>query len=44
MGSFDAEVEKLLKIYKDATEERTRAYVEMMLTNEKVFEWLENQK
>ena len=40
----DAEVEKLLKVYKDATEDRTRAYVEMMLTNEKVFEWLENQK
>jgi trigger factor len=38
------EVENLLKTYKDATEERTRAYVEMMLTNEKVFEWLENQK
>lgn len=39
-----AEVEKLLSIYKDATEERTKAYVEMMLTNEKVFEWLETQK
>jgi FKBP-type peptidyl-prolyl cis-trans isomerase (trigger factor) len=38
------EVENLLKIYKDATEDRTRAYVEMMLTNEKVFEWLENVK
>jgi FKBP-type peptidyl-prolyl cis-trans isomerase (trigger factor) len=38
------EVENLLKTYKDATEERTKAYVEMMLTNEKVFEWLENQK
>ena len=38
------EVENLMKTYKDATEERTRAYVEMMLTNEKVFEWLENQK
>ena len=38
------EVENLLKTYKDATEERTRAYVEMMLINEKVFEWLENQK
>jgi FKBP-type peptidyl-prolyl cis-trans isomerase (trigger factor) len=43
-STVDAEVEKLLKIYKDATEDRTRAYVEMMLTNEKVFEWLENQK
>jgi trigger factor len=38
------EVENLLKTYKDATEDRTRAYVEMMLTNEKVFEWLENIK
>lgn len=38
------EVDNLLKIYKDATEDRTKAYVEMMLTNEKVFEWLENQK
>ena len=38
------EVDNLLKTYKDATEERTKAYVEMMLTNEKVLEWLENQK
>ena len=38
------EVVNLLKTYKDATEDRTKAYVEMMLTNEKVFEWLENQK
>ena len=38
------EVKNLLKTYKDATEDRTKAYVEMMLTNEKVFEWLENQK
>jgi FKBP-type peptidyl-prolyl cis-trans isomerase (trigger factor) len=38
------EVENLLKTYKDATEDRTKAYVEMMLTNEKVLEWLENQK
>ena len=38
------EVENLLKTYKDATEDRTKAYVEMMLTNEKVFDWLENQK
>lgn len=38
------EVENLLKIYKDAKEDRTKAYVEMMLTNEKVFEWLENLK
>jgi trigger factor len=38
------EVDNLLKTYKDATEDRTKAYVEMMLTNEKVLEWLENQK
>jgi FKBP-type peptidyl-prolyl cis-trans isomerase (trigger factor) len=38
------EVENLLKTYKDATEDRTKAYVEMMLTNEKVLEWLESQK
>lgn len=38
------EVEMLMKTYKDAKEDRARAYVEMMLTNEKVFEWLENQK
>ena len=38
------EVENLLKTYKDATEDRTKAYVEMMLVNEKVLEWLENIK
>jgi trigger factor len=38
------EVENILKTYKDATEDRAKAYVEMMLTNEKVFEWLESQK
>jgi len=38
------EVANLLKTYKDATEDRTKAYVEMMLTNEKVFEYLENIK
>jgi len=38
------EVENLLKTYKDATEDRTKAYVEMMLTNEKVLEFLENTK
>jgi FKBP-type peptidyl-prolyl cis-trans isomerase (trigger factor) len=38
------EVDNLLKTYKDATEDRTKAYVEMMLVNEKVFEWLENVK
>jgi trigger factor len=38
------EVENLLKTYKDATEDRTKAYVEMMLTNEKVLEFLENTR
>ncbi len=38
------EVENLLKTYKGTTEDRTKAYVEMMLTNEKVFEYLENIK
>ncbi len=36
------EVENLLKVYKEAKEDRTKAYVEMMLVNEKVFEYLEN--
>jgi len=40
----DKEVEQLMKTYKDAKEDRTRAYVEMVLTNEKVFEYLENIK
>ncbi len=38
------EVEGLMQVYKDAKEDRTTAYVEMMLTNEKVLEWLEAQK
>lgn len=37
------EVKHLLEHYKDADQDRTRAYVEMMLTNEKVFEFLESQ-
>ena len=40
----EKEVEGLLKTYKDADKDRTQAYVEMIMTNEKVFEWLENQK
>lgn len=35
------EVATLLETYKDATEEPTKAYVKMMLTNNKVFEYLE---
>ena len=38
------EVEALMKAYPGATEDRTKAYVEMMLINEKVFAWLESQK
>lgn len=38
------EVEKITNIYKDADPIRARAYVEQVLTNEKVFAFLENQK
>lgn len=38
------ETEKILMMYKDADPVRARAYVAMILTNEKVFEFLENQK
>ncbi len=38
------EVEALMKTYPGATEDRTKAYVEMMLIYEKVFAWLESQK
>ena len=38
------EVEHLLEHYKDAPEERIKIYVETMLTNEKVFEFLEGKK
>jgi FKBP-type peptidyl-prolyl cis-trans isomerase (trigger factor) len=39
-----AETEKILMVYKDADPIRARSYVAMILTNEKVFEFLENQK
>jgi len=38
---MEAEVKHLLASYKDAKEERVREYVAMVLTNEKVFEFLE---
>jgi len=38
------EMEHILSHHKDAPEERVRIFVETMLTNEKVFEFLENQK
>lgn len=39
----DKEVANIMNMYKDADEARARAYVENMLTNEKVFVFLENQ-
>lgn len=39
-----AEVEKILAEHKDADAERARAYVEMVLGNEKAFRFLEEQK
>lgn len=38
-----AEVDKLLNMYKDAEPARARSYVENLLTNEKIFQLLENQ-
>ncbi len=38
------EVEHILEHYKDADPERARAHTENVLTNEKVFQFLENQK
>lgn len=38
------ETEKILILHPDADPIRVRIYVEMMLTNEKVFQFLENQK
>ncbi|KKU66922.1 MAG: Trigger factor [Parcubacteria group bacterium GW2011_GWA2_47_16] len=42
--AVELEVKHLLEHYKDAEPSRTRAYVTMMMTNEKVFEFLESQK
>jgi len=39
---LDKEVKALMEHYKDASEDRARDYVESILTNEKVFEFLEN--
>ena len=41
---IEEEVKHTLEHYKQADPARTRAYVSMMMTNEKVFEFLENQK
>ena len=42
--AVEQEVKHLLEHYKDAEPSRTRAYVTTMMTNEKVFEFLESQK
>jgi trigger factor len=40
---IDKQVKQLLEHYKDADPQRARVYIETVLTNEKVFEFLENQ-
>ena len=42
-ADIKAEVEKLIKLYKDADPARARAYVENILQNEKIWTFLENQ-
>lgn len=42
--AVEEEVKHMLESYKQADPARTRAYVTMMMTNEKVFEFLESQK
>ncbi len=41
--AVEAEVEHIVSHYADADRERAAIYAETVLTNEKVFEWLENQ-
>ncbi len=41
---IEKDVVKITEMYKDADPARAKAYVEQMLTNEKVFAFLENQK
>lgn len=41
---IEKEAGHILEHYADADKERTLAYAESLLTKEKVFEWLENQK
>ncbi len=41
---LEKEVEHILKQHKDVDVSRARAYVHMVLTNEKVMQWLEGQK
>lgn len=42
-ADIEAEVTKILEMYKEADASRARAYVENMLENEKVFQFLETQ-
>jgi trigger factor len=41
---IETEVNHIVEHYKDADRERAAVYAETVLTNEKVFQWLENQK
>lgn len=41
---IDEEVDHIVEHYKDADRERAGTYAETVLTNEKVFQWLERQK
>lgn len=39
----NTEIKRIMEMYDDANEERARIYVESILTNEAVLEWLESQ-
>ena len=41
-SDIETEVSRLLEMYKDADKDRSKAYVESVLKNEKVFQFLEN--
>ena len=41
---IEAEISHIVEHYQDADRERAAVYAETVLTNEKVFEFLENQK
>lgn len=43
-GAVEEEVKHILEYHKDADPARAKAYISTMLTNEKVFEFLETQK
>ena len=42
--AVETEVKHILEQYKDASEENARGYIETVLTNKKVIEFLESQK